>query len=105
MTVTETAPSSISTDPETQLVNDALDMLLAAHDPQQMDDVTFRGARFDAGLAWVHFAKGEGGLGTRPELNRVVERRLKAAGAKPTHPSTFFMASPAPRSPHTRMNR
>jgi len=91
MTVTDTAPSSISTDHETQLVNDALDTLLAQHDPQQMDDVAFRGARFDAGLAWVHFAKGDGGMGLRPELNRVVERRVKAAGAKPTDPSTFFM--------------
>ena len=91
MTVTDTAPSSISTDHETQLVNDALDTLLAQHDPSQMDDVAFRGARFDAGLAWVHFAKGDGGMGLRPELNRVVERRVKAAGAKPTDPSTFFM--------------
>ena len=96
MTAIDTAPSSISTDPETQLVNDALDTLLATHDPSQMDDVAFRGARFDAGLAWVHFAKGDGGLGLRPELNRVVERRLKAAGAKPTHPSTFFMALAGP---------
>ena len=41
------------------------------------------GARYDAGLAWVHFPKGFGGLGLRPELNRMVEQRLRAAGATP----------------------
>ena len=100
MSMTETqsgavAPST-STDPETQIVTAAIDALLAAHDPKAMDNVTFRGARFDAGLAWVHFAEGDGGLGVRPELNRVVERRLKEAGAEPTHPSTFFMALAGP---------
>jgi alkylation response protein AidB-like acyl-CoA dehydrogenase len=32
----------------------------------------------------------------RPELNRIVERRLKEAGAQPTDPSTFFMALAGP---------
>lgn len=83
-------------DPETQRVNDALDALLATHDPSTMDNAEFRGARFDAGLAWVHFAPGDGGLGVRPELNRMVEGRLKEAGAQPTDPSTFFMALAGP---------
>ncbi len=98
MTETDTggAAPSTTTDPETQKVNDAVDALLGAHDPKAMDNVAFRGARFDAGLAWVHFAEGDGGLGVRPELNRIVERRLKEAGAEPTHPSTFFMALAGP---------
>ena len=37
-----------------------------------------------------------GGLGVRPELNRLVERRLREAGAQPTDPRTFFMALAAP---------
>jgi alkylation response protein AidB-like acyl-CoA dehydrogenase len=100
MTMTETnaggAAPSTNTDSETQKVTAAIDALLAEHDPKVMDNVAFRGARFDAGLAWVHFAEGDGGLGVRPELNRIVERRLKEAGAEPTHPSTFFMALAGP---------
>ncbi len=72
-------------------VDAAIDALLAAHDPSSEDDLAFRGHRYDAGLAWVHFPEGFGGLGLKPELNRHVERRLRAAGAAPTDPSTFFM--------------
>ena len=93
---TDAAAGSRSVDSETQRVNDALDALLAAHDPSTMDNAEFRGHRFDAGLAWVHFAEGDGGLGLRPELNRIVERRLKEAGATPTDPSTFFMGLAGP---------
>ena len=96
MTVTDDRPDTTSTDPETSMVNDALDALLAAHDPATTDNVAFRGARYDAGLAWVHFPKGFGGLGVRPELNKLVEQRVKEAGAKPTDPSTFFMALAGP---------
>ena len=94
MTITETPAAS--TDPETREVEAAIDALLAAHDPTTTDNVEFRGARYDAGLAWVHFPKGFGGLGVRPELNRLVERRLREAGAKPTEPATFFMALAGP---------
>ena len=85
-----------STDPETRLVLAALDALLAEHDPATSDGREFRGARYDAGLAWVHFPTGFGGLGVRPELNRIVERRLRKAGAAPTDPTTFFMALAGP---------
>ena len=94
MTVTE--PRAAATDSETVLVTEAIDALLAANDPTTMDNVAFRGARYDAGLAWVHFPKGYGGLGVRPELNKLVETRLREAGAKPTDPSTFFMALAGP---------
>ncbi|WP_116999150.1 acyl-CoA dehydrogenase family protein [Desertimonas flava] len=89
MTATDAAPTS--TDADTTRVNAAIDALLAAHDPKTTSNVEFRGAQFDAGLAWVHFAEGDGGLGVRPELNKLVERRLREAGAAPTEPSTFFM--------------
>ena len=88
--------TTVSRDAETQRVNDAIDALLAANDPSTMTDHEFRGARFDAGLAWVHFAEGDGGLGVRPELNRIVDRRCREAGAKATDPSTFFMALAGP---------
>ena len=39
---------------------------LASHDPASMDRLEFLQARFDAGLAWVHYPAGLGGPGTAP---------------------------------------
>src|SRR5438876_1237494 len=39
------------------------------------------GAQYDAGIAWVHFPEGYGGLGLSPKLQNVVNTRLTAAGA------------------------
>jgi alkylation response protein AidB-like acyl-CoA dehydrogenase len=89
MTATDAAPAA--TDAETQRVRTALDAFLAENDPKVLDNREFRGRQFDAGLAWVHFAEGDGGLGVRPELNKLVEARLREAGAAPTEPGTFFM--------------
>jgi alkylation response protein AidB-like acyl-CoA dehydrogenase len=74
----------------------ALEALLAANDPRTMDPKAFRGARYDHGLAWVHFPEGFGGLGARPELNKMVEIRMREAGAAPGDPTTFFMALAGP---------
>ena len=60
-----------------------LDGLLAAVDPAAVDPVEFWGAQYDAGLAWVHFPEGRGGLALPPRLQRVVDTRLRAAGAPP----------------------
>jgi len=87
---------STTTSSDTQIVEQALDALLAEFDPKKVDDITFRGARFDAGLAWVHFPKGHGGLGLRPELNRRIEERVRQAGAKAQDPASFFMALAGP---------
>ena len=46
---------TITRDSQTTAVEAALDALLAAHDPKTTGPIAFRGARFDAGLAWVHF--------------------------------------------------
>ena len=86
----------MSSDTALAKVEAALDSLLAAYDPTTMDNITFRGHRFDAGLAWVHFPEEHGGLGVRPELNKIVEERLRKAGAKPQDPSTFFIALAGP---------
>jgi alkylation response protein AidB-like acyl-CoA dehydrogenase len=96
MTATDAAATTTASDPENTRVSEAIDAFLAANDPKAMDNVAFRGAQFDAGLAWVHFPDGAGGMGVRPELNRLVERRLREAGAKPTDPRTFFMALAGP---------
>jgi alkylation response protein AidB-like acyl-CoA dehydrogenase len=92
--MTDASPSR--PDPERARVDAALDELLRTHDPKEVDDRTFRGARFDAGLAWVQFPAGFGGLGVRPELNRVVEERVRRAGAGPQDPAGFFMALAGP---------
>jgi alkylation response protein AidB-like acyl-CoA dehydrogenase len=92
----DVARTATASDADTNRVEVAVDAFLAGHDPTAMTVIDFRGAQFDAGLAWVHFPEGSGGLGVRPELNRLVERRLREAGAKPTDPRTFFMALAAP---------
>jgi alkylation response protein AidB-like acyl-CoA dehydrogenase len=74
----------------------ALDALFAAHDPATTGHVEFRGARYDAGLAWVHFPSGFGGMGLKPELNRHIERRCRQAGAAAADPAMFFMQLAGP---------
>ena len=59
--------------------------LLAEHDPAG-DPLTFLRARFDAGLAWVHFPVGLGGLGAPRSSQAVVDAELAAAGAPDNDP-------------------
>lgn len=59
---------------------------LAEHDPVATDRVEFLRARFDAGLAWVHFPVGRGGLGLAPDLQQQVDARFAEAGAPDNHP-------------------
>ena len=59
---------------------------LAAHDPVTTDRPEFLRARFDAGLAWVHYPVGLGGLGAARELQQVVDEELAAAGAPDNDP-------------------
>ncbi|MEZ5378892.1 MAG: acyl-CoA dehydrogenase family protein [Acidimicrobiales bacterium] len=87
--MTDLAASAPSTDAD--IVNAAVDALLAEHDPSTESYAEFRGHQFDAGLAFLHFPKGHGGLGLRPELQRIVEQRLREAGAKPMNQAQFFM--------------
>ncbi|MFL1591906.1 acyl-CoA dehydrogenase family protein [Rhodococcus ruber] len=55
--------------------------LLSEHDPSTTRPEDFLGARFDAGLAWVHFPPGHGGLGLPQSHQAQVEAELAAAGA------------------------
>ncbi len=61
-------------------VDAALDMLCATFDPATTDPETFWGAQFDAGLAWVWFPVGAGGLAVAPELQHHVNRQVLARG-------------------------
>jgi alkylation response protein AidB-like acyl-CoA dehydrogenase len=94
--VTIISDHATAADPDLERVTAAVDRFLAEHDPRTTEDRAFRGARYDAGLAWVHFPVGFGGLGARPELNRIVEERCRRAGAAAQDPSTFFIALAGP---------
>jgi alkylation response protein AidB-like acyl-CoA dehydrogenase len=64
-----------------ELVQDAIDRFLEGHPPSSTSEVEFWGAQFDAGLAWVSLPVGQGGLGVAPSLQRVVNDRIRDAGA------------------------
>jgi alkylation response protein AidB-like acyl-CoA dehydrogenase len=55
--------------------------LLAENEPSRVDPVTFLGAQYDLGLAWVHFPEGSGGLGLSPGLQGMISSALREAGA------------------------
>ena len=59
---------------------------LAEHDPQEMPKQDFLNARFDAGLAWVHYPEGLGGLGVSRTLQSVVDAEFAAVGAPTNDP-------------------
>ncbi|MGA5133747.1 acyl-CoA dehydrogenase family protein [Streptomyces olivoreticuli] len=67
-------------------LRDRVAALLAAHDPATTDRLDFLRARFDAGLAWIHFPEGLGGLGAPRSLQPVVDAALDAAGAPGNDP-------------------
>ena len=84
------------TDIELARVTDAIEAFLAEHDPTRESYAEFRGHQFDAGLAWVMYPEGNGGMGVRPQLQREVNNALGAAGAKPMDPAQFFIALAGP---------
>ena len=76
MTLTDTEISA-----DEQRVNDLVTTLLTEFPPDRTAPREFLGAQFDAGLAWVHFPAGHGGLGLNPKLQKLVNERVSAAGA------------------------
>ena len=86
----------MSEDP-TQLVKERVTALLEEHDPKVEDFATFRGHQYDAGLAWVHFPEGWGGLGLAPDHQQDIDAALREAGARSPDAPLFFgltMAGP-----------
>ncbi len=59
---------------------------LAAHDPAATARLDFLRARFDAGLAWVHYPPGLGGQGLPRALQQAVDAEFAAAGAPGNNP-------------------
>jgi alkylation response protein AidB-like acyl-CoA dehydrogenase len=60
---------------------------LAGHDPVGMPRLDFLRARFDAGLAWVHYPSGLGGQGLPRALQAAVDAEFAAAGAPDNNPA------------------
>jgi len=81
MTVTDTAPEVEELTGDDKIVADLTDELLAKYPPATTKARDFLGAQFDAGLAWVHFPVGHGGLGLNPKLQKVINERVFAQGA------------------------
>lgn len=69
------------TSTETTPVDAAVDAFLAEWDPATSEDVPFWRAQFDAGLAWVNFPVGKGGLGIAPGHQARMLERMAEAGA------------------------
>ncbi len=59
---------------------------LAAHDHKAMARLDFLRARFDAGLAWIHFPAGLGGQNAPRALQSLVDEEFAAAGAPDNNP-------------------
>ncbi len=74
-----------------------VEQLLRDHPPATTAPTAFFGARFDAGLAWVHAPHGCGGVAADPAQQRLVVERLDAAGAPsnfPLNPIGLGMVAP-----------
>ncbi len=78
----EEVPTTVTVDE----LRDRVAALLAAHEPAETARLEFLRARFDAGLSWVHYPVGLGGLGAPRALQQVVDTELAAAGAPDNNP-------------------
>ena len=67
-------------------LRDQVRSFLASHDPAGLDRLDFLRARFDAGLAWVHYPAGLGGQSLSRALQPVVDAEFAAAGAPTNSP-------------------
>ncbi|GAA3523355.1 acyl-CoA dehydrogenase family protein [Amycolatopsis ultiminotia] len=64
---------------------------LAAHDPKSTARLDFLRARFDAGLAWVHFPEGLGGQGAPRALQPGIDAAFAEAGAPDNDPGRIMI--------------
>src|SRR5689334_16178638 len=94
----------MGTDAAADRVADAARRVVAEHNPKSVPVPEFLGACFDAGLSWVHFAEGFGGLGLSIGLRRrptaVADPLLQAAGGPvplALNPMRYGMAAPTIR--------
>jgi alkylation response protein AidB-like acyl-CoA dehydrogenase len=93
MTITD----DVAAGQDEDVVQARVDELLAAHSPASTDVTEFLGAQYDAGLAWVHFPGGYGGLGLSRKLQPLITSQLWKAGAPNLavrNPIGYGMAAP-----------
>ena len=74
--------SALSGSDDRAMVERLVAEFLAEHPVDSTPDRELRAARFDAGLAYVHFDKGYGGLGLDSSLHPLVEQLFSDAGCK-----------------------
>jgi alkylation response protein AidB-like acyl-CoA dehydrogenase len=72
--------------PDQSQVRARVTEFLATHDPTGLSRLEFLRARFDEGLAWVHYPEGLGGLGWPRSLQPVVDVAFAEAGAPDNEP-------------------
>src|ERR1700736_1065524 len=90
----------MSTVADAERVAELAQQVVADHDPKSVSIPDFLGACFDAGLSWVHFPQGLGGLGVSRGLQAVADRILQSAGgpvALALNPMGYGMAAPTVR--------
>ncbi|PHV64886.1 acyl-CoA dehydrogenase family protein [Williamsia muralis] len=66
--------------PDAALVEKLAREVVAEHPPHEVPLTELMGAWFDAGLAWVHFPVGLGGLGAPRSLQMIANKIIKDAG-------------------------
>lgn len=78
---------------------------LAAHPPAGTDRLDFLRARFDAGLAWVHYPEGLGGLGAPAPCRPSSTQSWRPSAPPTTTPGASASASAWPRPPSSSTAR
>jgi alkylation response protein AidB-like acyl-CoA dehydrogenase len=92
-----TTARAVAARSDEEIVTTRVADLLAAHPAAATDARVFLGAQFDAGLAFVHFPEGYGGLGVSRRLQSLVADALRGAGAPSLaarNPIGYGMAAP-----------
>jgi alkylation response protein AidB-like acyl-CoA dehydrogenase len=93
----EAAPEVVDDEHAERDIEDRIKQLLAEFPPATTAEREFLGAQFDAGLAFVHFPEGYGGLGRPRRLQPMISSGLRRAGAPnggTRNPIGYGMAAP-----------
>ena len=90
----------MSTVADADRVADLARQVVSEHDPKKVPIPEFLGACYDAGLSWIHFPEGLGGLGLSRGLQAVADGILQGAGGPVPlglNPMGYGMAAPTVR--------
>ena len=92
--------TGMSNDADAEQVAELARGVVADHDPKTVPIPEYLGACYDAGLSWVHFPEGLGGLRVSRGLQAVADRILQGAGGPVPlglNPMGYGMAAPTIR--------